>query len=68
MLQAAAGTNYLGNSDRGAIVGDLPVKSSMEEQAHEQTHSVFSSKTTNDYHVKAGNEKYRQDIALPVCP
>ena len=34
MLQAAAGANNLGNSDHGAIVGELPVKSSMEEQAH----------------------------------
>ena len=68
MLQTAAGANNLGNSDHGAIVGEPPVTSAMEEQAQEQTHSVFSSKTTNDYHVKAGNEKYRQDIALPVCP
>jgi hypothetical protein len=34
MLQAAAGTNNLGNSDPGSIVGELPVKSSVEEQAH----------------------------------
>jgi hypothetical protein len=54
MLQAAAGANNLGNSDHGAIVGELPVKSSMEEQAQEQTHSVFSSKASNDYHFKTG--------------
>jgi len=54
MLQAAAGTNNLGNSDHGAIVGELPVKSAMEEQAQEQTHSVFSSKATTDYHFKTG--------------
>jgi hypothetical protein len=26
----------------------------MEEQAQEQTHSVFSSKASNDYHFKTG--------------
>ena len=54
MLQAAAGANNLGNSDHGAIVGELPVKSAMEEQAQEQTHSVFSSKASNDYRFKTG--------------
>jgi len=36
VLQAAAGTNNLGNSNHGAIVGNLPVKSPMEEQALEK--------------------------------
>jgi hypothetical protein len=54
MLQATAGANNFGNSDHGAIVGEPPVKSSMEEQAQEQTHSVFSSKAGNDYHCKTG--------------
>src|SRR5215472_5888028 len=54
MLQTAAGANDLGNSDHGAIVAEPPVKSSMEEQAQEQTHSVFSSKAGNDYHFKTG--------------
>ena len=45
MLQAAARANDLGNSDHGATVGDLPVKSSMEKQAPDKAkHLDFSSK------------------------
>jgi len=59
MLQAAAGTNNLRNSDDSAIVGELPVKSSMEEQAPDEAkHSDFSSKATNDYHFKTGQREY----------
>jgi hypothetical protein len=55
MLQAAAGANYFGNPDHGAIVGELPVKSSMEEQAPEEAkHLDFSSKENNDDHFNTG--------------
>jgi hypothetical protein len=61
MLQAAAGTNYLGNSDHRAIVGELPVKSSMEEQAPDKAnHLEFSSKANNDDYFKTGQREYRR--------
>ena len=68
MLQAAAGTNNLGNSDHGAIVGELPVKSSMEEQAPDETkHLDFSSKTTNDYDFKIRQREHRKDLGFLSC-
>jgi hypothetical protein len=68
MLQATAGTNYLGDSDHGAIVGELPVKSSMEEQAPEEAkHLDFSSKANNDDHFKTGQREYRQILDFLSC-